>query len=316
MHETNENFDSCMQAVTMQVFPEGAYRRQKRYMRRNMRKPRALKIREVANDVAEMSEDFQYFPPEFSKSQILDDDEQADIVEGLSPSSWQNWLRLQGFDIADHSLDELVDMLERIETVEDIGTAVKSPPNETNSRPRAKVDAKRGYPNKGEYHPAKSAAADSSRFQKRKRDVWNRQWCPLHKVSTHDISDCKVVLAQIDKMNANWETNKKPYQKRQKMTRHMEAKQSRPRSNGDDEVYTLAAKILKDKRHQKKAHAKKGNLKRDSDYEYGSDGTSGELHAFDHLSVKDKQDDDNDWEDVSKEYDCDASDDSDEEFSA
>lgn len=68
LHETNENFDSCMQAVTMQVFPEGAYRRQKRYMRRNMRKPRALKIREVANDVAEMSEDFQYFPPEFSKS--------------------------------------------------------------------------------------------------------------------------------------------------------------------------------------------------------------------------------------------------------
>ena len=60
---TNANFVTVMEAVTQSVFPPDTVRKQKCWMRRNMRKPRDSKIRDHAVHVEELNACSPLFPP-------------------------------------------------------------------------------------------------------------------------------------------------------------------------------------------------------------------------------------------------------------
>jgi hypothetical protein len=67
-----------------------------------------------------MNEDMAYFPPFFSEEYILDEDELMDIVKVSIPFSWQKQLLLQGFEISECMLQELVEFCEHLEVIEDL----------------------------------------------------------------------------------------------------------------------------------------------------------------------------------------------------
>jgi hypothetical protein len=118
--EMNENFDECLWAISLMVFPQKAIARQKRYMHRSIKKPPNMNIREFVGHLFEMNEDLKYFPPYYSDVEILDEDELMDIIEVSIPISWQRQLLLQGFDINEQSLQELIEFCERLEVTEDL----------------------------------------------------------------------------------------------------------------------------------------------------------------------------------------------------
>ena len=90
-------YKTCIQKLTNYVFPKMALRMQKRYMRRQMRKPREMTIRSYVARVQELNSYLKSFPP-FGDNQELPEDKILDILEFSVPHSWSNEFICTGFD--------------------------------------------------------------------------------------------------------------------------------------------------------------------------------------------------------------------------
>ena len=122
---------------------------------------------------------------------------------------WQNMMLIQGFDITNHTLDELVKFCECLESAEEIYDAHMKP------EAKPKADAKRGS-NYKNICSARSPSGDSSHFQNRKRKDMEGKYCPLHNTNSHNMADCKVIREQVSKMRASWNPRSSNVAKHQK----------------------------------------------------------------------------------------------------
>lgn len=125
--ETQESFVTAIQAVGKHIFPPGALRVQKRYMRRFMKKPRDLTMRQFATRTRELNGFLAQFPP-FQKGQSLPEDEMIDIFEAAIPPKWQKAMLRANWDPAEHALQEFVEFCERLEVTEDQYNEVRKIP--------------------------------------------------------------------------------------------------------------------------------------------------------------------------------------------
>ena len=112
-----EKFNSCLDDVTSHVFPQRALQKQKRCMRRSMRKPSNMTVREYATRINELNTYLEKFPPN-KKRQRLDDDEILDLLEFGVPRSWQNQMTLQGFDPQSDPSKKVIDFVKFCERIE------------------------------------------------------------------------------------------------------------------------------------------------------------------------------------------------------
>jgi len=202
--ETVATFVICLDAVTKHVFPERSLQEQLRYMRRYLRKPRELKIREFQARVSELNGYLKEFPSAEQDSG-LDNDELKELLEFAIPASWQHYMRLQGFDPVKKTINEFIEFCERLEYAESVDTAAKGKNyNAASKTPRVHAISKRS-----ENQIGRKSGADKSAdtFSKRKKAD---AYCPYHDTSGHDISECKVMLAQAKKMRGTWEASREP----------------------------------------------------------------------------------------------------------
>jgi len=192
--ETAEHFSESLKGLTTHIFPLRALVKQKRYMRRHMRKPRELTTRQYAARIVEMSEDLTAFP-NFEDSNKFSDDELMDIYENTNPVKWQSELLRQGFDPTAKSYDDLIDFYERQEALETWTNAVnnkqdKNGTSRSSTKSQGDRTKKTGATN--------SAKSTESGFKSKKRNA--DAWCPLHNTDSHDMSECKVINEQVKKM--------------------------------------------------------------------------------------------------------------------
>ena len=194
--ETNEHFAIVLQELTTHVLPQKALAYQKRYMRRFMRKPRALKIRLFVARATELNSYLRQFPP-FADGQELQQDEMMDIFESAIPASWQNQAIIQGFNILEHTPNEFVEFCERIESIE----------TDEPEKPK----------------PSTDKDADGKKKGKRKRggeDSSSTKVCMLHGPG-HSTEECKVLQAQAKRMKGAYESQtpegKKQWKRRDEM---------------------------------------------------------------------------------------------------
>lgn len=199
--ESNENFPQCLNDVTASIFPLRAAQTQKRYMRRDLRKPRSMKIREFRARLHELNEYLALFPGGTS----LAGDEIKDILEFASPHVWRTKMLEQGFNPLDHTTNEYVDFCERLETAEMLSQHMaanqKKPSNGTESN-----TGRNGGKRKGSKSNADTT--ESSTSKKKSRNGQDK-YCPLHKTYGHDANDCKVIQAQVKNMSATWDAQHK-----------------------------------------------------------------------------------------------------------
>jgi hypothetical protein len=195
--ETMVNFQTVLNELTTHVFPQRALQQQKRYMRRWMRKPKTMQIRDFVTRVVELNDYLPKFPP-FGADQKLQDDELMDILEYAVPLTWQRTMFLHNFDPVSHTPTEFVSFCERLEYAE---------PQEMKSQ----TDLKGSH--KGQISGARSSVRGHSSTQnrtnnKRKFSDHNKdKWCEYHQVSGHDTGECKVILAQAKRMRQTWEAS-------------------------------------------------------------------------------------------------------------
>lgn len=189
--ETNASFLQAMNELAKHFFPKSAIAKQKRALRRNWTKPRAMNEREYVAETLAAVSDLKYYP-DWQAAQTLAEDELVDIVDCGNPAGWQEQMLLQGFDISEHTLTELLEFCERLETAEVIyhSTHVSTTGGENkNNQPQSKRQKTSG---------SGGATGDT------------QQECPLHGKG-HSQGQCRTLAEQGRRMRQSWEARPKSY---------------------------------------------------------------------------------------------------------
>ena len=189
-NETTNNLKLCLDEVTKHVFPNCALQKQKRYMRRALRKPRDMSIKEYDARLEELNNMLKWFCDEVDNTRLcprigqkIDTDEMKDILYFSIPNKWHKQAIVQGFNTLDKDRDEIVAFCERMEECEELegDTKTKTVKN----------------PNGQSRHNGKRKANSSS----------VGKFCMLHgKDKGHDTDECKVLMAQSKRMRGMYES--------------------------------------------------------------------------------------------------------------
>ena len=176
--ETVLHFKDCMDAVTQMVFPQRALQRQRRYMRRNLRKPRDVTIRNFRTRLLELNSYLTEFPGTGGDAQKLDDDDLKELMEFAIPNTWQKAMVLQGFNPVDKTIDDFVEFCERLEFAEQMTDSVTGKNSNASQNESKKRQGHNG-----------SKTSEGAKIPKKKCQKTG-DWCYLHKTSDHSFADC------------------------------------------------------------------------------------------------------------------------------
>ena len=95
--ETTQNYKVVIKAVTAHIMPKKALQKQKRHMRRFLKKPLDLKVKDFVEQVVTINKLLTRFPdssPTVSAAKIPDN-KILDLLESAMPITWQRHMVLQ-----------------------------------------------------------------------------------------------------------------------------------------------------------------------------------------------------------------------------
>ena len=188
---TVAKFKNVLKDLTAYVMPRKALSNQKRYMRRFLRKPIHMKIREFVARVQELNQLLSYFPPG-GDNQRLSQDDLLELLESSIPNSWQREFTRTGFDPVDGTIADFIDHCERVEVTEDI-----SPPHKTSHKPKPSNKEAKG----SKTSPHRSGVSHKGSVRNAKSS--EEAYCPLHGPNGgHTLGQCHVMRAQAERMRA------------------------------------------------------------------------------------------------------------------
>jgi hypothetical protein len=285
VNEDEEDFIECIKALTKHVFPQRALQVQKRYMRRFMRKPREMKMREYRNRVVELNGHLARFPPEFDEKQKLDDEELIDILAFGVPNTWTREMVRLDFDPAreETTIQDLVEFCERQEFIEAVNEGDKKPAAKSKPGPSGKTGQTGG---EGVHSgQPKNARAAPSRFAAGRRPPQlegrvaydSSKYCELHNVYGHDLASCHVMRDQAQKMHHQWVN--KPDQ----LDRRHEKRQHEKQLHAY--VQNMVNNALKQEKKKRKASDKEVHFTEDSTNDDDRSNASKEYNQYDCASI-------------------------------
>jgi hypothetical protein len=239
-------------AVIIAACPYKVLEKQKRFMRRKMRKPNGMTTRLWVSHLERINaQELPALPP-FGNGQNFRKDEMVEIILFGIPNSWKSEMDRLDFDGFRHTIGELVDFCERMESANEMSApAKKSASNDNNG-------------NNGKHKKSKSTS--SAHGSKGKTG----KWCEYHESNTHDTKDCSVIQKLKKASGSKSEPSKnKTWQRKSK----------------DAKTYTkkeLNAIVKKETRKQtQKADAKKNaKTKRKKDSSDDDDSSYNSLNAL------------------------------------
>ena len=214
--ETNDNYETCWKVLAYHVLPTRALQRQRRYIRRHLRKPQSMNFRVFTARVLELNGYMAFFPNGqlnehgvplgFGVEQSLPADELLDILEFALPNTWQKLLIEHGIDLLkgtpDFGLRELASFCERKELTESmekhLGPRGKNSESVHTEPTLASKSSGTGAQNKNKNKIYKK------RDNKRKSEERSEKYCPLHNSYGHDSNDCKVLQTHAKKLREGY----------------------------------------------------------------------------------------------------------------
>jgi len=191
-NETVAHFDDCIRSCTTYVLPKHALQTQKRFMRRILRKPKDMKVREYFARYHEMNDYLPQFAP-FGVNQKLSEDELKEHAEFSIPVAWHKQMILHGFNPVDHTLIDFIEFCERLEFAEDISESTH------------KQAGQRANGGQTDRTYRKGSQENANKRQRRYYDTPRdgKYYCDYHKKqNSHTTDQCKVIKAQAERMAA------------------------------------------------------------------------------------------------------------------
>jgi hypothetical protein len=180
----------ALNATIKEVCPYKALEKQKRFMRRKMRKPADMKLRVYVNHLQRINqEEIPHLPPQ-GLDQTLSDDEMMDIVLYGIPKSWVNTMNEHDFDpFKTGKILALVEFCERLEANENHGEVKKNHGN-------------------GQSNGQNSKKSKTYAKGKNSHGSGEGKWCAFHETNTHTTEECTTLKRLKAKQKAD--SDKKP----------------------------------------------------------------------------------------------------------
>jgi hypothetical protein len=256
---TLDMIEPALKDTIKMVCPNKALEKQKRFMRRKMRKPADMKIRILVNHLHRINFDEIPQLPPFAADQELSNDELLDIILFGIPKSWVKEMDKQDFDpFAREEVQALIQFCKRMESAEDFhDSSNKQGSNSKNSYKKTKFSNNKGKLTKG-----------------------NDKWCEYHETDTHDMSECSV-LKKMKESGRNNSSDKKPFNKNQTWTKKSNDAKKFSKKELNALVKKASEKAVKKATKELNAVAKR---KRDDD-----DNSTSSLHMLEN-EMKDVDD--------------------------
>ena len=131
---TDNNFSKVLMDLTTYIFPKHAYREQRRYMRRFLKKPESMPVRTFVSRVQELNNYLLKFPTETNGiAESIDQDELIETLYHAMPEWYRNLATVHGFNYVQHSIQEMIEFFERFENTSS-GTHDKSTSSSTSTK--------------------------------------------------------------------------------------------------------------------------------------------------------------------------------------
>jgi hypothetical protein len=181
--ETIAHCNEALNAVAaVQVFPNNAYAKQKKYLRQGMWKPKNLTVRNTYTRVCELNAQLLNFP---NQTGALPVDELKSAFINLCSPDWQQEFLKQGINEYSSTWEEILTKAEALENAE-----VAAAENKATSK-----DNKRTLQEEEDVVPT----AQTSKNKKKKRKL--SYYCKLHGADQrHNTEECKVLNGEISKL--------------------------------------------------------------------------------------------------------------------
>ena len=107
------NFTTVMAIMTMHICPVLAFQDQKRYMYRDLRKPKTMKVCTFTTRLIHLNNYLPYFPPNCIGQMV------KEILYHAIPNSWRKKMTEQDYNYLDRSIQEMSGFFEtRVENLE------------------------------------------------------------------------------------------------------------------------------------------------------------------------------------------------------
>ena len=174
----NRGYVNAVNALVTKIFPTKSLNKQKSYMNRHLRKPIDMKVRLYVERVQLLNTYLKEFPP-FNNNQSLPDDAVVEIAYHGLPRTWKDFLLMQGFDEQEGNISTLLEISQRIETMEEWSETKKAA---TGKRDRSV-----------------SEKSDKSSNKKQKSEYYCEYHGPNKTHSTKDCTTCKSILQSARK---------------------------------------------------------------------------------------------------------------------
>jgi hypothetical protein len=174
--ETNAHSDQALDAVALQIFPNNAYAKQKKYLRQGMWKPRTMTIRNTYTRVCELNVQLLSYP---NQTGVLPEDELKSAFINILTPDWQQEFLKNGINEYSTNWEDILSKAEALETAE--ATIAERAPAKDNKR---------------EMEEGETAPATRPSSAKRIKKTF---FCKLHGPDRNHNSDkCKVLLGQAE----------------------------------------------------------------------------------------------------------------------
>ena len=168
-----------------ELMPHNCLARVKRNIRREVRKPVDMKVREYYHHLSRINnEEIPSIPP-FDAQQKFSPDEFVDILLYGTPKSWQKEMERQGFDPIQHTPMEVVNFMERIETAEDFDGQKVS--HQSNNKKKSSSEKKDN-----------SSYAEGS----------GKKYCLVHGQGNHSSDECFKLKEEAKRLKGDRSSSK------------------------------------------------------------------------------------------------------------
>ena len=210
VQEDEENFQKCLKALANHVFPKNALSSQKAWLRRSddVRKQPNMSTRIWTARLQEINQMLSEFPPSFSNTQRLTDEDFVEVIEYGIPHSWRTKMAEHGFVPVNHSLAEIIEFCNKMEYAEEM-TGKNNSQNNQKTGQHAEADSVSGDKLTGAILHAKTPRGGNNKRRERHvsfAESDGKDGCALHTNATdHRTGECRVLLGQAKKMRSMWE---------------------------------------------------------------------------------------------------------------
>ena len=227
-NETANNLESALNDVAIPIFPKQALQKQRRTMRRQMKKPVGLPVAHYWARLVELNGYLPDFPTGTDQSKISDDD-LKEVLEFGIPEVWRMHMKLTRFEPTNESAAEIVSYCRDLEGVEaEHGNLDVMGVYEKQRR------TKKDPPG---FSLSKTTKRSAKKRNRKNYEENNFTPCPIHPHGKHSMADCRT----LKKLREESQTK---FDGKSKFNRNKNNYSSRSNKPSEEEVNVLVEQYL------------------------------------------------------------------------